>query len=165
MKWWVGIDPGRRGAMVALSSDLDALVYRSRLSAGWASDHERLDAWRSMLEDVGGSASVAAVWVELQQVRGQQQGQARHVREAGLWCGWALAYGLHLEERRPHGGDGWRAAAGMRSSAGKAETLALVEARLPQLDTAPGRLRAPHDGLVDAAAMAYAALRVQSGVV
>ena len=158
MRWVVGIDPGRQGAAVALSEDLEVLTYWSRLAAGWESDAERLDAWRRLLEDVGGSAHLALVWVELQHVRHGQRGQVRHVREAGMWCGWALAYGVELEERWTSGHDGWRAAAGLDTRAGKDATLRLVERRLPNLDLTPGRLRTPHMGVVDAAGIALGAL-------
>ena len=154
MKWYVGIDPGRTGAMVAVSDDMDTMVYRSRLAAGWSGDAERLDAWRQLLDDVGGSAHVVAVWVEAQHVRQGQRGQVRHVREAGVWCGWALAYGLELREPKAAGHEGWRVAAGMHTRAGKRDTLELVQRRLPNLDTTPGRLRTPHMGLVDAAGIA-----------
>lgn len=157
MKWYAGIDPGRQGALVALSDDLDHLVYRSRLAKGWDSDHERLDAWRALLEDVGGSAHLAAVWVEEQHVRQGQRGQARHVREAGVWCGWALAYGVELREPKPSGHEGWRVAAGLGTRSGKRDVLELVQRRLPNLDLAPGRLRVPHLGLVDAAGIALGA--------
>ena len=74
--------------------------------------------------------------------------------EAGLWCGWALAYGLELREPKAAGHEGWRVAAGMTTRAGKRDTLELVQRRLPNLDTTPGRLRTPHMGLVDAAGIA-----------
>lgn len=162
MKWYVGIDPGRTGAVVAVSDDSDAMVYRSRLAAGWSGDSERLDAWRQLLDDVGGSAHVAVVWVETQHVRQGQRGQVRHVREAGMWCGWVLAYGLELREPKAAGREGWRVAAGMTARAGKADTLEMVQRRLPNLDITPGRLRTPHMGLVDAAGIALAA-RAQHG--
>ena len=148
--------------MVAISDDSDAMVYRSRLAAGWSGDSERLDAWRQLLDDVGGSAHVAVVWVETQHVRQGQRGQVRHVREAGMWCGWVLAYGLELQERKAAGREGWRVAAGMHTRSGKADTLEMVQRRLPNLDITPGRLRTPHMGLVDAAGIALAA-RAQHG--
>ena len=154
MRWFIGIDPGRQGAMVAVSDDLDTLTYRSRLAAGWSGDAERLDAWQLMLADVEGSAHIGAVWVELQHVRQGQRGQVKHVREAGLWCGWALAYGLELREPRASGRDGWRCAAGLEVRAGKAAVLELVQRRLVNLDITPGRLRTPHMGVVDAAGIA-----------
>lgn len=157
MIWHVGIDPGSKGAIVALTDDSDALVYRSRLSKGWSGDAERLDAWRALLEDVGGSAHVSTVWVEAQHVRQGQRGQVRHVREAGMWCGWVLAYGIPLEEPKAAGHAGWRVAAGLGTRAGKADVLALITRRLPNLDTAPGRLRVPHMGIVDAAGIALGA--------
>ena len=157
MKWAVGIDPGRKGAMVALSMDDEVLVYRSRLAAGWRSDQERHEAWLELLREVGGSASIGLVWVELQHVRHGQRGQVAHVREAGMWCGWAVSWGLRLEERRASGNDGWRAAAGLGPRAGKQDVLELVERRLPNLDLAPGRLRVPHMGIVDAAGIALGA--------
>lgn len=157
MKWWVGIDPGRQGAAVALSADDTALVYRSRLASGWQSDTERLEAWRDLLQAVGGSASVRCVWVELQHVRHGQRGQVSHVREQGLWCAWAMAYGLPLNEPRASGRTGWRAQAGLSSRAGKDDVKAMLERRLPNLDLTPGRLRVPHMGLVDAAGIALAA--------
>ena len=157
MRWYAGIDPGRQGALVALSDDLDHLVFRSRLAKGWEGDAERLDAWRSLLEEVGGSAHLAAVWVEAQHVRQGQRGQVRHVREAGMWCGWVLAYGIELREPKPSGHEGWRVAAGLTTRSGKADVLALVQRRLPNLELAPGRLRTPHLGLVDAAGIALGA--------
>jgi len=157
MKWFVGIDPGRQGAMVALSHDSDALVFRSRLSAGWAGDAERLEAWRELLELVEGSAHLATVWVEAQYVRQGQRGQVKHVRESGMWCGWALAYGVELQEPKAASRAGWRVAAGLGTRAGKADVLELVERRLPNLDLTPGRLRTPHMGIVDAAGIALGA--------
>ena len=158
MKWYVGIDPGRQGAMVALSDDLDALCYRSRLAAGWSGDAERLAAWRDLLESVEGSAHLATVWVEAQYVRQGQRGQVKHVREAGMWCGWALAYGVPLEEPKAASHAGWRVAAGMSTRASKVDVLAMVERRLPNLDLTPGRLRTPHMGLVDTAGIALGAM-------
>lgn len=163
MTWFVGIDPGRQGAMVALSDDLEALCYRSRLAAGWSGDAERLDAWREMLDAVGGSASLATVWVEAQHVRQGQRGQVKHVREAGMWCGWVMAYGIPLQEPKAAGHAGWRVAAGMSTRASKADVLALVGQRLPNLDLSPGRLRTPHMGLVDAAGIALGARRHGGG--
>ena len=157
MRWYLGIDPGRQGALVAVSDDLDALTYRSRLAAGWSGDAERLDAWQRMLTDVDGSAHIAAVWVE------QQRGQAKHVREAGVWCGWALAYGLDLHEPRASGREGWRCAAGLEVRAGKAAVLDLVQRRLVNLDITPGRLRTPHMGIVDAAGIALGCRAVHRG--
>jgi hypothetical protein len=163
MNWYLGIDPGRKGAIVAVSDDLDVLAYRSRLSAGWAGDAERLDAWLRMLTDVDGSAHIGAVWVEQQHVRQGQRGQVKHVREAGVWCGWALVYGLDLHEPRASGREGWRCAAGLEVRAGKAAVLDLVERRLPNLEITPGRLRTPHMGIVDAAGIALGCRTVHRG--
>ena len=79
-----------------------------------------------------------------------------------MWCGWVLAYGLELQERKAAGHEGWRVAAGMNTRSGKADTLEMVQRRLPNLDITPGRLRTPHMGLVDAAGIALAA-RAQHG--
>tara|TARA_R100001460_G_scaffold2544_1_gene8158 strand:- start:1686 stop:2180 length:495 start_codon:yes stop_codon:yes gene_type:complete len=157
MTWYAGIDPGAKGALVALSDDLDALVYRSRLARGWAGDQERLAAWLALLDDIGGSAHLATVWVEQQHIRQGQRGQVRHVREAGMWCGWVMAYGVALEEPKAAGHAGWRVAAGMSTRASKADVLELVARRLPNLNTTPGRLRVPHMGIVDAAGIAMGA--------
>ena len=46
---------------------------------------------------------------------------------------------------------------------GKARAVALVSARLPDLDLTPGKLRKPHSGLADAGALALYGLVAQLG--
>jgi crossover junction endodeoxyribonuclease RuvC len=138
---FIGIDPGKRGAIVGLGPDGAASFLLSNCYAGadlvpallMSAIHEvhaQLD---------GGPVRVA---VEIQQAM-PRQGLSSTFRTGanyGRICGVVEAMNLPLELLRPAA---WRKHA---------------RRRLPELDLTPGRLRVPHDGIADAAGLALAAI-------
>jgi hypothetical protein len=162
--WYVGIDPGNKGALVALGPDDQLLVFPGQRPAGlgWRNDPDRYSALLSVMEAGGCDGRVAMVFLEQQQSRARQQGQAKINREQGMWEGWLMAHGLPYRMMLPRGANGWRKPLGRanfkRNEDPKVWTSEVVERMLPNLDARfDGRLRTYHDGVTDAAGMALAA--------
>ena len=162
--WYVGIDPGNKGALVALGPD-DALVVcpgERPAGLGWRSMPDRYAALLSAMEAKACDGRIALVVLEQQQSRARQQGQAKINREQGMWEGWLMAHGLPYRLVLPRGANGWRKPLGRanfkRGEDVKGWTAEVVERMLPNLDARfGGKLRTYHDGVTDAAGMALAA--------
>jgi hypothetical protein len=163
-EWFIGIDPGNKGALVALGPD-DALIVRPGdrpARMGWRSDPDRYAALLSAIEAKGPNDRIRMVFLETQQARARQQGQAKINREQGMWEGWLMAHGLPYRMVLPRGANGWRKPLGRanfkKGEDPKAWTAQVVERLLPNLDARfGGKLRTYHDGVTDAAGMALAA--------
>lgn len=153
----IGIDPGKRGALVALGDRLPAVRLLSTCYAGPDLVPSLLvSALYELREAAGGG--FAAVAVEQQQSM-PRQGLSSTFRTGanyGRICGVVEALGWPLHVMRPQA---WRREAGIsvpRGSDPKSATIAAVSARLPDVDLLPGRARKPHDGIADAAGLALA---------
>ena len=170
--WFIGIDPGNKGALVALGPDDELVVCPGDRPAGigWRSMTDRYSALLEVLQAGGGGNNIGLVVLEQQQARARQQGQAKINREQGMWEGWLMAHGLPYRLCVPRGANGWRKPLG-RSSFKRGEdpkvwTAETVERMLPNLDARfDGKLRTYHDGVTDAAGMAIAAriIHLQGG--
>jgi len=162
--WFIGIDPGNKGALVALGPDDELIVCPGERPAGmgWRSDPDRYSALLSVMQARACDDRIAMVFLETQQARARQQGQAKINREQGMWEGWLMAHMLPYRMVLPRGANGWRKPLGRanfkRGEDPKVWTAEVVERMLPNLDARfDGRLRTYHDGVTDAAGMALAA--------
>ena len=162
--WYVGIDPGNKGSLVALGPDDQLIVRPGERPAGmgWRSMPDRYAALLSAMEAGGCDDRIALVVLEQQQARARQQGQAKINREQGMWEGWLMAHELPYRLVLPRGANGWRKPLGRanfkRGEDVKGWTAEVVERMLPNLDARfGGKLRTYHDGVTDAAGMALAA--------
>jgi len=162
--WFIGIDPGNKGALVALGPDDELIVCPGERPAGmgWRSDPDRYSALLSVMQAKACGDRIAMVFLETQQARARQQGQAKINREQGMWEGWLMAHMLPYRMVLPRGANGWRKPLGRanfkRGEDPKVWTAEVVERMLPNLDARfDGRLRTYHDGVTDAAGMALAA--------
>ena len=153
----LGIDPGKKGALVALGRD----DHRVSLAASYYAGRHLVpsllvEALRRMRADLGGGHVV--VVVEAQQSMPRQGVSSTFA--TGLNYGRILGavetmgWPLHVLRARE-----WRKLAGITIGKGadpKAATIAEVSRRLPDLDLTPGRCRVAQDGIADAAGMALA---------
>jgi crossover junction endodeoxyribonuclease RuvC len=153
----IGIDPGKRGAIVGLSPQGAAVRLLSSVYAGSDVVPALLVAALYDVRESLGNGT-AYVGVENQQAM-PRQGVASTFRlgaNFGRICGVVESLGWSVEYFRPRE---WRKRAGITIPRGgdpKAATIAAVSARLPEVDLIPGRLRVPHDGIADAAGLALA---------
>jgi len=153
----IGIDPGKRGALVALGPQGAAVRLLASCYAGPDLVPALLVAALHDVRQQAGGGDVS-VGVEAQQSM-PRQGLSSTFRTGanyGRICGVVGALGWPLHVWRPQA---WRKAAGItvgRGSDPKAATIAAVSARLPEVDLLPGRCRKPHDGIADAAGIALA---------
>ncbi|MDI7267577.1 MAG: hypothetical protein QME96_06255 [Myxococcota bacterium] len=154
----VGIDPGKRGAVVAL--DLDGHVVRAvaadRRPDGYCPD----DYLPGRMAEALRGLDARLVVVERQGAH-PKEGRTSCLttgRGQGLWEG--LCAGLGLPHRLVQPAV-WRRALGVPVGTAdrKAGVVELVDRRLPDLELVlPGR-RTLHDGLADAGGLALYALR------
>ena len=165
--WVIGIDPGNKGALVAIGPDDELIVVPGQRPAGlgWTSDSGRLAALQRVLYAKGPDDRIGLVLLEQQQARARQQGQAKINREQGLWEGWMQAFGIPHQLVLPRGRNGWRAILGKphfrKGEDPKVWTEQYISKRMPQLDPYfDGKLSVFHDGVTDAAGMAWAARKL-----
>lgn len=156
----VGIDPGKKGALVALESrslrpllarltaDLCpgkgyAAILLARLVAGLRADYRGVPMFCA---------------IEQQQARGRVPISSSAVLTTGR--GWGLWEGVIAANEIPVqnvSAQKWTAAMGCRGDKGAHITRCLE--LIPGLDLTPGRKRKPQDGLADAALIALYAIR------
>jgi len=163
---YLGIDPGRRGAVVAISLDGQRVIYARRADGpdGYWSAGPRQTITPADLD-----AAIAPViaWTRhavLEEVGWYVPGGRRLAPSTagkvgiqhGIWRG--LMFGLRVPFS-VMGPREWRAEARIMQVPGspKLGTIMHVRRYLPDLDLTPGRCSMPHDGLADAAGMALAA--------
>jgi len=152
----VGIDPGSRGAWVALSrgrihgqrADTKSGYYRRPVRFGQLIG-ARAHSWGI---DLGGSVAY------LEQPATARAGHRRQStielwREATRIATMLQIGGVRVVWVRPHT---WRAGLGLATRGDvKGSALDYVRREIPRLDLTPGQLTRPHDGLVDAACLAH----------
>ena len=164
----VGIDPGRSGAIVALSPDREVvLALRGDGPEGYHRHAPKADpnegAMLAALQQLTEFGRPAMVVIELPAwhapgARMPAGVAGRSGIEHGIWRALCAAHGWPVWLM---GAKAWRKQAGIAGASGgdpKAETIAHVGRRLPGLDLYPPGKRIAHDGLADAAGMALAAL-------
>lgn len=159
----IGIDPGCKGAMVALHSSGEVRWRRADTKAGYQPHALKRGItsrlYQDALEELAEGAEVRMALVELPTTRPKESaisGQRSGIH-VGTWLGLLTALRWPHELIHP---SRWAKALGIRVPKGgsqKAEALALVQARLPDLRIVPPSARKPHDGIVDAGAIALAA--------
>ena len=155
----IGIDPGKKGGVVAID-----VTGRPTAIEWTAADHPdegyalgkaynpgRM-AW--FLDDVSCRDEIGLVVLERQQAR-PMEGRTSCLTTGygwGLWAGIVHAMNLPLMEVT---GARWtrQVFAGVQGE-GKARSISVVSARLPELSLTWGRKRKPHDGLADAGCLA-----------
>ena len=159
----LGIDPGKKGALVALGRDDHRVSLASSYYAGRHLVPSLLVEALRRSADLG--AGDAVVVVEAQQSMPRQGVSSTFA--TGLNYGRilgaveAIGWPLHVLRARE-----WRKLAGITIGKGadpKAATIAEVSRRLPDLDPTPGRCRVAQDGIADAAGMALAGRVVVGG--
>lgn len=155
--WVLGIDPGLKGAMVALGPDDQLLIRWADGADGYLGPRAHLEAaypraLASMQAAIGQAPTLTVV--EAVQLRPHQglHSQARAAFGIGLIVGSVATRGWAWEQPTPAH---WHQTLGIPQDADpKAAVMAWCERRLPNLDLCVGNRRKPHDGVADAAALA-----------
>ena len=142
----VGIDPGRRGAMVAIEGGEVVASLMMPFRNSWL-DHEEVLTWLERL-------NIRMIVIEKQHAMPRQGLSSMFTLgyRYGELCGIARALRFHLECPSPQtwqkvmlkGADGH----------GKLRALGRVKDLLPGLGLRPGRCRVDQDGLADAGLLA-----------
>lgn len=152
----IGIDPGARGALVALRAGREVVAaHPLPVITGAGLDPVEMRAALNRLRWVGECHAV----IERAQSMGRESGSAmlRYGRDYGILLGLCTALEIPYETVPPAT---WhRALVGGSTGDPKARTLLTVRQLLPTIDLVPPRARKPHDGIVDAAAIALWASR------
>lgn len=151
----IGMDPGRDGGLVALDERevLAALLWREVCPDGWVPQLVA-DAMRGL------GLQPDRVALELYAGRAGEGGGSLMKVGIGwgvLWTAAALVWPGAL--LLTPASSSWTTILRDQPGEGKARAVALVSSVLPGLDLTPGRRRKPHDGLADAGALAWWALR------
>lgn len=151
MDIFVGIDPGKRGALVAVGSG--AVVHQARMPwlGGAGIDAPGLVA---ELLEVRALGRVRVCAVERAQAMPKQgvSSMFRYGRDYGVVLGVLAALQVPHVTVSPRRWQG--SICGGRGGAPKARAILVAGRRLPGLDMLPGRCRRPHDGIADAACLA-----------
>jgi crossover junction endodeoxyribonuclease RuvC len=155
----IGIDPGKKGGVVALD-----ITGRPTATEWTAADHpdEGYVAGKAynvrrmvqVLEEIAERGEVALVVLERQQAR-PIEGRSSCLTTGygwGLWSG--IVHALRLPLLDVSSARWTRSMYAGLQGEGKARSIALVGARLPELSLTWGRRRKPHDGLSDAGCLA-----------
>lgn len=177
--YYIGIDPGKRGGIVLLDSLGDVLAARAadqdfrwwhRTARGHPADRMAgllrhliaIACVRTTETRLGAlPTSRILVAVEQQWSKGREGGNAKQIREQGIWEGLAamaarLEETIDLELITVASGT-WRKQTGTSrgvKAQNKAASILYCRSRLPTLDLCPGQRVTPHDGLADAAVIA-----------
>lgn len=142
----VGIDPGKRGALVAVEGgEFIASLLMPFKGKEW--DDRAVIDWLNHLD-------VALVVLEQQQAfRGQG---VTSTYTTGFRYGrlYQMVSMLHLPFATPRPPEWTRAMLDGAEGSGKERAISRVKELLPSLDLSPGRLRVDHDGLADAGLLA-----------
>lgn len=155
----LGIDPGRCGAVVALSIGDDGIrsVYQVRTPALMSGAEYLPDRMRGALVDAGGGYRTVAVLERCGAMPGQGVSSCYAFGHArGLWRG--LLAGLGWEVLEPTPARWHRTILADIPGEGKAKAIARAS-QIAGLDLIPRGCRVPQDGLADAACLALFGLR------
>lgn len=145
---YIGIDPGKEGAIVRLGGAGDAAWLLPYDDAGLSGR----ELARMVREDLCGW-NPYVILERAQSFPGQGIASAfRYGRDYGVIVGVLDALGVPYRTVPP--GVWHRAVVGGSGDDPKARARAVVEARLPGLDLRPGKRRKAHEGIVDAACLA-----------
>ena len=164
---YLGIDPGKDGALVAINDD--GAVAGSFLTSrdftttiGKSSKREYLASRMSYaIKCLGGKHNIKLAVVEKQSAR-PGQGVSSTFSTGfgyGLWVGILAAHSIPFVEVRPKT---WTSHI-LRDvpGEGKSRSVYAVMNRMPDLDLTPGLKRKPHDGLADAGCLALYAYHLE----
>ena len=156
---YIGIDPGRRGAIVAIDSSQAVVLAEPLPYVGKVLDGARVVEW--LTEAVSGYSGEAFAVLEHQQPHRAQgavsaftMGRAYGMLEQAL-----RDVGIRYAVERPSKAGWHRVLSGIEGQDAKDRAVLLCQRELPGLDLYPGRCRKPHDGLSDAGAIALWAAR------
>lgn len=146
----LGIDPGQKGAVVALAEYHPVRVWLMPAAPKVGLD---LGGVEAILREARELGDLRAVLERAQPM--PRQGISStfgYGRDYGRLEALLYAARIPVEVVTP---SAWhRALIGGKAGDPKAQALALVRQRLPTLDLTPGRRTKPHDGIVDAACIA-----------
>ena len=152
----VGIDPGREGAVVRISTSG---------AASWLLPYDDAGLSGRQLTELLQTKVESGDLVVLERAQSMpKQGIAsafRYGRDYGVILGVLDAIGASYQTVAP--GVWHRAVVGGSGADPKARARAVVEARLPWLELRPGKRRKAHEGIVDAACLALYGLEVRRG--
>jgi len=160
MAVFLGIDPGKDGAVVALNEDgtvasswLTARDFTIRLGKGSKRDYTETRMAMAM-EWLANKYDVQLAVIERQWAR-PKQGVSSTFSSGygyGLWKGILASKGIRFIEVSPNT---WTSKI-LRDvpGDGKNRSVYAVMNRVPDLDLTPGKKRKPHDGLADACCLA-----------
>ena len=157
----IGIDPGRKGAVVVLEDGRD-VVAATRTSALCPKTYSP----RAMADYIAAHGAGAVLAAVERQTAMPGNGGTSMLTTGygwGLWVGIVAALGLAYETPQPRRWQKHLFASGA-GRGGKERSIEAARRLLPGLDLTPGRVRKPHDGLADAGLLALWAYRATVGV-
>jgi len=164
---FAGIDPGQGGAIVALDEDcrvLLAVPLPHEQSPAGKGGIVAVRELRSVLAQLGPLDLALLETVQSPRAGGRQVGGAAGLAIGVGWGRLSATLDLLGVPWEPVAASAWhRAMVGSGEGDAKARALAACVRLLPGLDLCPGRRRAPHPGIVDAALIALYARRRHMG--
>jgi crossover junction endodeoxyribonuclease RuvC len=152
MRIILGIDPGQHGAIVAL--DGHAAPVASWLMPAAPRVGLDLGQLQAILFEARALGEHLEAVLERAQPMPRQGVSSTFAYGRDFGRLEALLYGACVPVELVTPATWHRQLVGGKRGDPKAEALALVRRRLPDLDLTPGRRRVPHDGIVDAACLA-----------
>lgn len=144
-----GIDPGRRGAIVIVDTDSLEVVASHRMPYV----DKGLDLWE--IADIIASNSVNLAVVEKQQSMPKQGVKSCFTIGLGFGSLLGVLAALKVPFVTPSPSKWTRRALEGIPGDGKARNILACRRLFPHLDLTPGRVKRPHDGIADAALLAY----------
>ena len=157
---YLGIDPGKDGALVAINSDGNVVAsfmtgrdFTTKIGKGSKREY-LISRMNYALKCLVGKHKIKLTVIEKQSAR-PGQGVTSTFSTGygyGLWLGVLSANGIPFVEVRPRT---WTSHI-LKDvpGEGKNRSVYAVSNRLPDLDLTPGKKRKPHDGLADAGCLA-----------
>ena len=165
---YVGIDPGKDGAVVvldqygkAVASYLTARDFTIRLGKGSKRDYTE-SRMAQTFDWINKKYNVVVTVLEKQWARPKQGVSSTFSSGVGygLWKGILSATGIPFIEVSPRTWTG--CVLKDVSGDGKGRSVYVASQRVPTLDLTPGSKRKPHDGLADAACLALYGIKNHS---
>jgi len=155
MSLYLGIDPGKKGAMVLLT-DNRILSSMSLPHLGKDLDLAELDNWLALACRSSGVStdSIIACLEALGSRPAQRMGATSAITMGKNWGrldGWLSGVGCRYDVVHPKT---WQKAICPGSADSKIRSIAACRRLFPELDLTPGRKTKPDDGLADAACIA-----------
>ena len=150
----LGIDPGKKGALVLLHGrTVLASAFTEAITGGrdWLEVGPALAGW---IRGIHAEHRIGLAVLELYAGRAGEGGGSLLTVGVGWGAWYGLLCGLEIPVLTPASSSWTREMFRGVSGEGKARSVALCRAMLPDLDLTPGRKRVPHDGLADAACLA-----------